>query len=164
MLHRLFGICLLVGLALAVAAACGHDRAQDFEVELFNGDMFRLSDQYDSNVMVINFWYPSCPPCRDEMPEFQRASERLEGEPVKFLGMFVPKGFDTEAMARQFVEDLGLTFDFATDRGEAIATAYGIGGYPTTWFIDRRGEVATTHVGAMDGEDIVDTVRELLAD
>ena len=148
-------------LLLVITVACGGDKAQDFEVELFDGGRFRLSEQYADNVVVVNFWYPSCPPCREEMPEFQRAWEELEGEPVRFLGLFVPRGFDTEDTAREFVVELGLTFDFATDHKETIATAYGIEFYPTTWFIDQSGKVSATFVSVLDTERITEIVRGL---
>ena len=149
---------------LAVASACGVETPQDFEVELFNNGRFRLSEQYAENVVVVNFWYPSCPPCREEMPEFQQAWEELEGEAVRFLGLFVPRGFDSEPTAREFVNEFGLSFDFATDRRETIATAYGIEYYPTTLFIDRGGRVAATHVSALDADTITGIVRDLTED
>lgn len=151
----------VVGLLLVLAAACNSGKAQDFEAELFDGERFRLSEQYADNVVVINFWYPSCPPCREEMPEFQRAWEELEGEPVRFLGLFVPKSFDNEQAARAFVKELGLTFDFAADNKETIALAYGIEYYPATWFIDRGGQVAETYVSAVDADQITSVVRAL---
>ena len=92
------------------------------------------------------------------MPEFQEAWNELEGQPVRFLGLFVPRGFDNEATAREFVTELGLTFDFATDHRETIASAYGIEFYPTTWFIDRNGRVAKTFVSAMHSEQITSIV------
>ncbi len=154
---------LILTLLLILPSACGGaESAQDFEVGLFNGGKFRLSEEYAGNVVVVNFWYPSCPPCREEMPEFQGAWEELEGEPVRFLGLFVPRGFDNEHTAREFVDELGLTFDFATDHSEAIATAYGIEYYPTTWFIDRGGRVAETHVSAVTAERITGIVRDLI--
>ena len=73
-----------IAMLLALPAACNGETAQDFEVELFDGGRFSLSEQYADNVVVVNFWYPSCPPCREEMPEFQRAWEELEGAPVSF--------------------------------------------------------------------------------
>ena len=152
---------LAFALLLALPAACNGETAQDFEVELFDGRRFRLSEQYADNVVVVNFWYPSCPPCREEMPEFQRVWEELEGEPVRFMGLFVPRGFDTEDTAREFVAELGLTFDFATDHEETIATAYGIEFYPTTWFIDRGGKVAATFVSALEAERIKEIVQRL---
>ena len=155
---------LVLALFLVLTAACDREKAQDFEVELFDGGRFRLLEQYADNVVVVNFWYPSCPPCREEMPEFQRAWEELAGSPVRFLGLFVPKGFDTEQAAREFVAELGLSFDFATDGKEAIATAYGIEYYPATWFIDRGGRVSAVHVSALDAERITGTVRGMLED
>ena len=146
---------------LLLASACGGETAQDFEVQLFDGGRMRLSEEYADNVVVINFWYPSCSPCREEMPEFQEAWHELEGEPVRFLGLFVPRGFDNESTAREFVSELELTFDFATDHRETIASAYGIEFYPTTWFIDRGGRVAETHSGALDLERILEIVRGL---
>ena len=111
----------VVGLLLILAAACNGGKAQDFEVELFDGERFRLSEQHADNVVVINFWYPSCPPCREEMPEFQRAWEELQGEPVRLLGLFVPKSFDNEQAAREFVA--GAWSDFRLRRrphGESL--------------------------------------------
>ena len=144
------------------AMACGGESARDFQVQLFDGGEFRLSEEYADSVVVINFWYPSCAPCREEMPEFQKAWEELDGEPVRFLGLFVPRGFDNEVAAREFVDELGLTFDFATDHGEAIASAYGIEFYPSTWFVDRNGRVAETFVSAVHAGQLKETVRDLI--
>ena len=157
----LIGSCLAVAALSLLVACAGELIAPDFDVELFDGSGFQLSDRNGENVVVINFWYPSCAPCREEMPEFQKASEKLEGEGIQFIGLFVPLGFDTEHAAREFVDELGLTFNFATDHQKTIATAYGIEFFPTTWFIDRGGRVATTHSGALDAERIITKVREL---
>jgi len=155
--------CCLIAAALLFLAGCGDsEAAQDFQAELFDGGEFRLSEHYGENAVVINFWYPSCAPCREEMPEFQKAWEELQGEPVRFVGMFVPLGFDTESLAREFVAELGLTFEFATDKQQAIAAAYGVELFPATWFIDKGGEVAYTYTGALDKERIASEVRKLI--
>ena len=89
MLHNLkarYRLFFALALLLALPAACNGETAQDFEVELFDGGRFRLSEQYADKVVVVNFWYPSCPPCREEMPEFQRAWEELDGETVRIPG------------------------------------------------------------------------------
>ena len=95
-------------MSLLILLSCGGaEVAQDFKVDLFDGGELTLSEQYEDNVVVVNFWYPSCAPCREEMPEFQRAWEELQGERVRFLGLFVPLGFDTEHSARAFVRRIG---------------------------------------------------------
>ena len=113
-------------LALTVLAACAPgEPAADFALTTFDGEEFRLSEQR-GKVVVVNFWYPSCPPCRDEMPAFQEVWEQYRGRNVRFIGLFVPQGFDTEESAREFVDELGLTFTFATDVRALVAQEYAV--------------------------------------
>ena len=111
--------------------------------------------------MVLNFWYPSCPPCRDEMPAFQDAWQQLEGEDVRFLGLFVPQGFDSEQDARDFVQEMGLTYDFATDKGAMVALEYGLEFFPMTYFIDKSGRVHDAVISVLEAGEITDIVRAM---
>ena len=154
---RLFILLLIV--AIAVACAPG-EPAADFALTTFDGGDFRLSEQR-GNVVVINFWYPSCPPCRDEMPAFQEAWERYRGHNVRFIGLFVPQGFDTEESARAFVDELGLTFTFATDVRGMVASAYEVQYFPTTYFIDQGGRVHTMEISRMDLDRLTAIIDEL---
>ena len=152
--------------ALLAVAACGGSAqaARDFEVTQFDGARFRLSEHIGTNAVVLNFWYPSCPPCREEMPAFQQAWEELQGEPVKFLGLFVPQGFDSEQDARDFADELGLTFPFATDRLAKIADAYKLEAFPKTYFIDINGKVVATRISRLEADEITRMVRGLTSD
>jgi peroxiredoxin len=147
-------------LTLLVTACARLEPATDFQVSLFDGAEFQLSEQAGRSAVVVNFWYPSCPPCREEMPEFEKAWREYQGEGVRFLGLFVPMGFDSEQDARNFVDELGLTFDFATDRGASIAQAYQVEYFPTTYFIDARGRVSRMEISNLDQE----TISSIIAD
>ena len=157
----------LVALAMLVLlAACSNFSqppvmAEDFQVTLFTGEDFRLSDQLGKKSVVLNFWYPSCPPCRAEMPAFQAAWEEVQGEDVIFLGMFVPRGFDSEQDARDFVEEMGLTYDFATDEAAMITRKYKLEYFPKTYFIDKTGHVFNSMISTLDTEDITLMVRAM---
>ena len=152
----------LAAAAVLLLAACGGtEKAKDFEVLKFDGTLFKLSEQAGANAVVLNFWYPSCPPCREEMPAFEEAWRELEGEPVEFLALFVPQGFDSEADARNFVAELGLTFSFATDRRAQIADDYGLEFFPVTYFIDKNGRIAASRISRLEADEIVSLVREL---
>ena len=159
----LWGVLLFVGM---FTTSCGFiertwSQTPDFEVMLFDGSPFRLSDDAGQRAVVLNFWFPSCPPCRAEMPGFQRAWEQVQGDDIRFLGLFVPQGFDSEQDARDFIEELGLTYDFATDfRGE-IARAYEIMYYPTSIFIDRSGRIYRTDISTLDAEKLGSIIREM---
>lgn len=156
-------ILLIMGIAVGMAAvACNPgEPAADFSLTTFDGEEFRLSEQR-GNVVVINFWYPSCPPCRDEMPAFQEAWEQYQGRKVRFIGLFVPQGFDTEESAREFVDELGLTFTFATDVRAGVAQAYAVQYFPTTYFIDQGGRVHLMEISRMDVERLSDIIDDLL--
>ena len=154
---------LILPAALAVAAsACSPGApASDFAVTLFNGDDFRLSEQR-GRAVVVNFWYPSCPPCRDEMPALQQVWEQYRGRKVRVLGLFVPQGFDTEADARHFVDELGLTFDFATDTRALIAQEYAVQYFPTTYFIDQAGRVHLMEIARLDADRLSEILDGLV--
>ena len=154
-------LCLLLA-TLPIATACtSGEPASDFALTTFDQEQFRLSEQR-GNVVVINFWYPSCPPCRDEMPAFQEAWEQYQGRNVRFIGLFVPQGFDTEVEARQFVDELGLTFDFATDVRARVAQEYAVVYFPTTYFIDQAGRVHLMEISRMDLDRLTEILDDLL--
>lgn len=146
--------------------ACGSSgqSARDFEVTKFDGATFRLSQETVDHAVVLNFWYPSCPPCREEMPAFEAAWQELKDSPVRFLGLYVPQGFDSEQDARDFVDEFGLTFSFATDRLARIAEAYELEYFPKTYFIDRNGHIVATHISVLEPEEIIEQVRALIGD
>ena len=151
-------LCLL----LMLAAGCAPlEPAKDFDVTLFDGEEFNLSEQAGERAVVVNFWYPSCAPCRAEMPHFQEVWEASEGTEVRFLGLFVPMGLDSEQDARDFVNELGLTFDFAVDPRGAIAQSYEVEFFPTTYFIDKDGEVFRVHISNLDREALTKTLADM---
>ncbi len=140
--------------------------APDFQVTRFDGGNFQLSELAGQEAVVINFWYPSCPPCREEMPHFEEVWQEMQGEEgqgkeVRFLGLFVPQGFDTEQDARDFVAELGLTFDFATDLQARIAQAYEVQYCPTTYFINKKGQIFQQEISNLDRESLADIISQM---
>ena len=141
-------IVVWAGIVLLVACGGSGQAARDFEVVQFGGETFRLSEETKDNAVVVNFWYPSCPPCREEMPAIEAAWQELKDEPVRILGLYVPQGFDSE-------QD-------APDRLARIAEAYELEFFPTTFFIDMKGEVVATHISILKKEEVVRQIRALI--
>ena len=163
-LHTQFS-CLFSLVLILLVSGCGIPaRAPDFSLNTFSGEEFRLSKLNNGESLVINFWYPSCPPCRNEMPHFQAVWERLNGQNIRFLGIFVPKGFDTESEAKEFVDELGLTFDFATDKGAEVAEEYGVEYFPNTFFINEDGRIVHQEIRNLDERDLVSIIEKHLID
>ena len=95
----------------------------------------------EGKVVVLNFWASWCGPCRQEMPDFQKAWEEHQDQGVVFVGIAVD---DTEAEARRFAQQVGVTYPLAMDTTGDVARSYRLRAVPSTYFIDREGKLATT--------------------
>jgi len=109
--------------------------AHDFDLTLFSGDIFKLSD-FKGSVVVLNFWGSYCVPCRWEMPAFEAVSLEYQDRGVVFVGIAVG---DTEDAAMSFANEVGVTYRLGLDEKGAITINYGVTELPTTYIIDRDG-------------------------
>ena len=87
------------------------DRGQPvtFQGVLDTGDAV-TSDEYAGDVLVVNFWYAACAPCRVEAPELEAAHEAFADEDVSFLGVNI---YDGAAAATAFADTYGVTYPSA---------------------------------------------------
>jgi thiol-disulfide isomerase/thioredoxin len=136
--------------------------AVSYEAETDAGDAVS-SDDYDGDVVVINFWYAGCPPCRLEAPILQEASAAFEGEAVSFLGVNVRDQAETSL---NFAEDFGITYPSVIDTNEgnmllAFAGDVAPNAVPTTLVIDKQGRVSARILGGIDSAT---TLRTLVND
>ena len=119
--------------------------APDFTVQDWDGNDVNFSD-YVGKPIVLNFWAHWCGPCQMEMPEFNAAYERLGGE-VTFLMVHEGAAVDD---GKEKVLDGGYTFPVVFDVDSSAGNLYGITAYPTTFFIDKDGNLQAYYMGAMD--------------
>ena len=100
--------------------------------------------------VVLNFWAASCPPCREEMPGFQRVHDELGDEFVMLgvdIGPFVRLG--THDGARAFLSEYDITYPAAYAVSDDPVRDYEVRGMPTTLFFDGSGEIVNKHTGFM---------------
>lgn len=113
-----------------------------------DGNIVRLSDMFGKPV-VINFWATWCPPCKRELPDFDRLC-REYGDRVVFMMVNLTDGRrDTVDGTKKFVSEKGYTFPVYFDTGLSGAKAYSVSSTPQTTFIDANGNVFATRIGAM---------------
>lgn len=128
--------------------------APDFTLEMLDFTTFSLSEHLatDGRPVVLNFWAPSCPPCRAEAPEFIRTAASVPD--VLFVGVGTPtlQFPDTREDAVEFVNEFGINYPVGWDETETIAATYGIIGLPQTWVIDSDGIVVRVFIGAVTQE------------
>ncbi|MBQ7418995.1 MAG: redoxin domain-containing protein [Acidaminococcaceae bacterium] len=140
--------------------------AVPFELKDQYGKTHTLSE-YKGKVIFLNFWATWCPPCRAEMPDIQKLYERSpkEGEgAVIVLGVASPKlgNEKDEAGIKAFMDKNGYTYPVLMDAKGELFSAYGIRAIPTTFMIDREGNVYGRVQGALSGENIDKVVKQTL--
>ena len=163
-------VCLLCLPLLALAAACSSestpsDPAPDFGLTLYGtetrqaGETLRLSD-LEGKPVVLNFWFPSCPPCVAEMPEFERVFQKHKAYGVEFIGVQLV-GIDTAADGQSFVDEVGVTYALGPDEDDII-TKYKVNGFPMTVFIDKEQNIVRRWQGVLNEEKMEEILSEIL--
>lgn len=122
--------------------------APDFPVLDADGNIVRLSDMFGKPV-VINFWATWCPPCRSELPAFDKLY-RQYGNEVSFMMIDLTDGYrETVEGVKRFISENGYTFPVYYDTEGSAAEAYNVSSIPFTVAVGRNGNIVGTHLGAM---------------
>ena len=138
----------------------------EFEGVLDTGGSTTSAD-YAGEVLVVNFWYAGCAPCRAEAPLLQEVSEEFEGDGAAFVGVNVR---DQAATAASFEENYGITYPSIVDVNDG-SVQYAFAGdvppaaVPTTLVLDAEGRVAARILGQVKDASILETiVRDVIAE
>ena len=126
--------------------------------ETDTGDVV-TSDDLVGDVVVLNFWYAACAPCRTEAPLLESLSTSYADKNVQFLGVNVR---DKAEFASTFTREFGVSYPtlLDSDTGNiqfAYASASPVTATPTTLVIDRNGRVAARILGELDGTSLLST-------
>ncbi|WP_382309677.1 TlpA family protein disulfide reductase [Herbiconiux sp. UC225_62] len=123
-----------------------------------NGDPVTASD-YTGQVLVLNFWYAGCAPCRAEAPALEKLNSEYEGKGVSFLGVNVR---DQAPTAISFAEKYGVSYPSVVDTDGAMQLAFSgtvaPNAVPTTLVLDPQGRVAARILGQLTDPSILETL------
>lgn len=137
--------------------------AIDFTLKDQYGNTHTLSD-YKGKTVFLNFWATWCSPCKAEMPDIQKLYEEFQQEDVVILGVAAP-GLGREKSEegiKGFLEENGYTYPVVMDTGAEAFQAYGINSFPTTFMIDKDGNVFGYIPGQLSEETMRDIIRQTM--
>lgn len=118
--------------------------------------------QWQGKVLVLNFWAPWCPPCREEMPGFVRLQEKYAAQGLQFVGV----ALDEAAKVEAFVDETGVSYPILL--GDMAAVSLGqaagnrLGGLPYTLILDRQGNPVEGITGGLAEARLEAIVKPLL--
>jgi len=122
---------------------------------------------FAGDVLVVNFWYAACGPCRAEAKYLEEAAQEFAGEGAHFLGLNI---YDQAETAASFAKTYSVSYPslIAIDDAElllAFAAAAPLSATPVTLVLDRQGRVAARIISQLEDASILSTlVRETLAE
>ena len=141
--------------------------AIDFELKDQYGKTHKLSD-YKGKVVFLNFWATWCPPCKMEMPDIQKIYEKYEKQGEKtevvVLSVVAPNTQDEKDVEgiKAFLEENGYTYPVLMDDGGYTFGAYRISSLPTTFMIDKEGNVFGYVQGGLTQEAMESIIEQTI--
>ena len=140
-----------------------------FEGKDLDGNMVKSDELFSGNaVTVVNFWFTTCNPCVGELAELDALNKELAGKGGALIGVntFTLDGDEAAiSEAKDVLAKKGATYQnvyFASD-GEAGKFVTNIFAYPTTYVVDRNGNiVGDPIVGAITEEKQAETLQKLI--
>ncbi|HKJ88466.1 MAG TPA: TlpA disulfide reductase family protein [Gammaproteobacteria bacterium] len=149
---------LLVALLVVVAQPALAAKAPDFSLPGDHGTV-RLSAHRGTPV-YLDFWASWCGPCRRSFP-WMNAMKQRYGDGLTILAVNLDKN---RSLARKFIRTMKPAFTIAYDPKGDIAEAYGVKGMPSSYIIDAKGRIVSSHVGfrKKDEADMEATISRLV--
>lgn len=140
--------------------------APDLVIATFSNENYTVGQQislasFAGKPVVLNFWYPSCPPCAQEMPHFKSTYQAYREQGVEFIGVQLV-GLDSIADGQKFVDDLDLPYALGPDAKGEIVRAYKIVTFPTTVFLDKDHKIVRTWAGVLTEDKLHELVAQLV--
>jgi peroxiredoxin len=130
------------------------EMAPDFDVTTLEEESLKLSD-LRGKVIVLNFWFVGCAPCRVEMPGLNTLTDEFKDEDVIFIAF----ALDNPEALQKFLKEEEFTYQIIPDAGK-IVSLYGVKVFPTHVLINKRGEIEFMLTGG--SEDRHEQLRPLI--
>jgi thiol-disulfide isomerase/thioredoxin len=136
--------------------------APDFTLADMDDEMHSFKD-LRGKVVLLNFWATWCPPCRREMPSMERLYQKLNGEDFTVIAVNQMESGD-HVFAYTGQLEVDPTFTILFDRDSRVSNSYRVNGLPTTYLIDKQGNIRFRAIGGreFDHPDVEKQILQLM--
>ena len=104
--------------------------------------------------IILNFWASWCPPCKQEMPDFEAAYKEYGSEIQFMMVNMTDGGRETISSAKEYIASQGYSFPVYFDTKQEAAIEYGVSAIPTTYFINAQGNIIAYAAGAITAQHL----------
>lgn len=155
-MKKIIGIIFLM---ISLVSFSNNAKAPDFNLKDQYGVTHSL-ENYKGKVIFLNFWATWCPPCKKEMPDVESIYKEY-GENKKDV-IILGVNSEKENEVKKFLKDKGYTFPTVIDENSEVMRKYFIQAFPTSFVIDKEGNVYGYVMGGLTKEQIRQVIEEVL--
>ena len=148
---------LILSLSVGCSKEASSGDAPDFTLPRLNGGNLTLSS-LKGKVIILDFWAVRCPPCRKEIPDFVELYKKYKDKGLEIIGICL----DSEATVKPFAEKMEMNYPLVFGNQEVAQKYGGIRYIPTTFIIDRQGNITKKHIGYVSRETFEEEIKVLL--
>jgi len=134
-------------------------KAPQFTLPDINGNQVSLSD-FEGKVVILDFWATWCPPCVKEVPHFIELYDEYKEQGFEMVGISLDAGGANDV--KPFVEKMNVNYTMLIGNQDVTKQYGGIGGIPTTFVIDKAGQIRQKYVGYREKAVFENDIKMLL--
>lgn len=130
------------------------EKAPNFKAVDLNGKKISLDMYKGKKVVLINFWASWCPPCKMELPDLAKTYNKLKNKGFVIIGIAESS---TKEAVNQLIKQDNIKYPVVMDNDGSIANLYGgINAVPTTFLIDKNGNIVNRQIGMFFGKSAIE--------
>jgi peroxiredoxin len=133
--------------------------AAPWKLKDVNGNVVS-SDQFKGKIVVLDFWATWCPPCREEIPGYVDLYRKYGKDGLVIVGVSMDEA--GPKVVADFVKKYGVTYPIVMADDSVVSAYGGMEAIPTTFLIDRTGQIRDKKVGAEPTEVYEKKITALL--
>lgn len=132
----------------AAGTASASDKAPDFSLPKMDGSKVSLS-QLKGQVVYVDFWATWCPPCRESFPWMESMYDRYKDFGFEIVAISLDQKPD---LVKNFLKSHPASFTILQDVDGGSAENFKVKGMPSSYLVDRKGNIRVRHAGFNDGD------------
>jgi len=150
---------VVVLLVLTATVVLAQGKAPNFTLKTAEGQTVELN-KLQGKIVVINFWATWCGPCRAEIPGMLEVYGKYRDRGMEIVGVSLDRGGWTDVSP--FVKKMKISYPVVVGDGPLTEAYGGIDAIPTTFIVDRKGNIINRHVGYMSKDDFEKVIKAAL--